>query len=83
MQFDCLTFYDLKDKKDQKKKVDLKGNKIKTHHILESMLCLFTTLSFTSNMCSIKLTPKIPSVFLPISAVSDLLEGIHFSTQKK
>jgi hypothetical protein len=29
------------------------------------------------------LTPKIPSVFLPISAVSDLLGGIHFSTKKK
>jgi hypothetical protein len=28
------------------------------------------------------LTPKIPSVFLPISAVSSLLGGIHFSTKK-
>jgi hypothetical protein len=28
------------------------------------------------------LTPKIPSVFLPISAVYDLLGGIHFSTKK-
>jgi hypothetical protein len=34
-------------------------------------------------MCGICfLTPKIPSIFLPISAVSDLLEGIHFSTKK-
>jgi hypothetical protein len=29
------------------------------------------------------LTPKIPSVFSPISAISDLVGGIHFSTQKK
>jgi hypothetical protein len=29
-----------------------------------------------------ELTPKIPSVFLPISAVSDLVGGFHFSTQK-
>jgi hypothetical protein len=29
-----------------------------------------------------KLTPKIPSVFLPISTVSDLLGGIHFSIKK-
>jgi hypothetical protein len=28
------------------------------------------------------LTPKIPSVFLPNSAVSDLLGRIHFSTKK-
>jgi hypothetical protein len=28
------------------------------------------------------LTPKIPSVFLPISALSDLLGRIHFSTKK-
>jgi hypothetical protein len=28
------------------------------------------------------LTPKIPSIFLPISAVSDLVGGIHFSTKK-
>jgi hypothetical protein len=27
-------------------------------------------------------TPKIPYVFLPFSAVSDLLGGIHFSTKK-
>jgi hypothetical protein len=29
------------------------------------------------------LTPKIPSVFGPIFAVSDLVGGFHFSTQKK
>jgi hypothetical protein len=28
------------------------------------------------------LTPKIPSIFLPIFAVSDLLGGIHFFTKK-
>jgi hypothetical protein len=30
-----------------------------------------------------RLTPKIPSVFGPIFAVSDLVGGFHFSTQKK
>jgi hypothetical protein len=30
-----------------------------------------------------KLTPKTPSVFLPISAVFDLVGGIHFSTKNK
>jgi hypothetical protein len=28
------------------------------------------------------LTPKIPSVFLPISTIFDLVGGIHFSTKK-
>jgi hypothetical protein len=28
------------------------------------------------------LTPKIPSIFLPISAVTDLVGRIHFSTRK-
>jgi hypothetical protein len=30
-----------------------------------------------------RLTPKIPSVFGPIFAVSDLVGGFHFSTKKK
>ena len=36
-----------------------------------------------STLVCFNLTPKIPFVFfLPISAVSDLLGGIHFSTKK-
>jgi hypothetical protein len=50
----------------------------------ESLNSLLQFVTSWSTPCTThSLTPKIPSVFTPIFAISDLLGGIHFSTKKR